>query len=74
MVNSIHHLKNNFWNIDKRRYAASKAAMIWQIRDLRDWGCLKVEKPVIAFTARKEAELQADQKRWDAEINEMIAE
>ena len=73
-VNSIHHLKNNFWNIDKRRYAASKAAMIWQIRDLRDWGCLEVEKPVIAFTARKEAELQADQKRWDAEINEMIAE
>ena len=49
VVNSIHHLKNNFWNIDKRRYAASKAAMIWQIRDLRDWVCLEVEKPVMSL-------------------------
>ena len=32
------------------------------------------EAELAVFTARKEAELQADQKRWDAEINEMIAE
>ena len=30
VVNSVHHLKNNFWNIDKRRYSYDKAKYFWK--------------------------------------------